>query len=127
MGKFVITEEEKKRILNMHQSTKMKPFLFEMEIKKGTTLSNGKTILNWKSMKSGNPLSTVVFLQTSEDGTGQNFACGRHEREIKKEKEGKPANYYLDPIGPNKENMITKEESQALYNMFCAGSKPTVA
>jgi len=29
MGKFVITEEEKRRILNMHQSTKMKPFLFE--------------------------------------------------------------------------------------------------
>jgi hypothetical protein len=29
MGKFVISEEEKKRILNMHQSTKMKPFLFE--------------------------------------------------------------------------------------------------
>lgn len=120
MGKFVITEEEKKRILNMHQSTKMKPFLFEMEIKKGTTLSNGKTIMSWKTMKSaGNPPSTVVFLQTSEDGTGQNFACKRHEKG-----EG---HYYLDPIGPNKENTITKDESQALYNMFCAGSKPTLA
>ena len=29
MGKFIISEEEKKRILNMHKSTKMKPFLFE--------------------------------------------------------------------------------------------------
>ena len=29
MGKFIISEEEKKRILNMHHTTKMKPFLFE--------------------------------------------------------------------------------------------------
>lgn len=119
MGKFVITEEEKKHILNMHQSTKMKPFLFEMEIKKGTTLSNGKTILSWKPMKAGTPPSTVVFLQTSSDGTGQNFACARH---LKGE-----GHYYLDPIGPKKENVITKDESQALYDTFCAASKPTVA
>jgi hypothetical protein len=29
MGKLIISEEEKKRILNMHHTTKMKPFLFE--------------------------------------------------------------------------------------------------
>lgn len=36
MGKLIISEAEKKRILNMHQSTKMKPYLFEEEGGPGT-------------------------------------------------------------------------------------------
>lgn len=37
MGKFIISEQEKNRILKMHQSTKMKPYLFEDDITTVTT------------------------------------------------------------------------------------------
>lgn len=40
MGKFIISEQEKKRILNMHTSAKMKPFLFEEEGGPGTPITN---------------------------------------------------------------------------------------
>lgn len=37
MGKFIISEQEKNRILKMHQSTKMKPYLFEDDVTTVTT------------------------------------------------------------------------------------------
>jgi hypothetical protein len=115
MGKFVITEEEKKRILNMHQSTKMNPFLFESEVKQGTVLNSGKKVINiGKPTKAGNPETTVVFIQTDEDGTGGNFVCARHEKGV----------YALHP---GTAQTLTKDESQSLYNAHCAASKPTVA
>ena len=47
MGKFVITEEEKRRILNMHQPKNTKNVLKEgVSVSKGSTLSNGKTIIS---------------------------------------------------------------------------------
>lgn len=116
MGKFVITEEEKKHILNMHQSTKMKPFLFETEVKQGTVLSNGSKVISiGNPMKAGNPESTAVFIQTNEDGSGGNFICRSHEEK----------KYYLHPSTTNIK--LTPEESLALYNTHCAASKPTVA
>lgn len=108
MGKFVISEEEKKRILNMHQSQYSKNVLKEnVNVSKGSMLNNGKTILSiGKPMMAGNPPSTAVFIET-EKGSGGNFVCKAHE--VKK--------YYLQPNSTNLP--LTPEESQALYDTYC--------
>jgi len=107
MGKFVITEEEKRRILNMHQSKHTKNVLKEgVGVSKGSTLSNGKTIISiGKPTKAGNPPSTAVFIQTDEDGTGGNFVCSAHE--------GKKYKLTSSDI------TLTPDESQALYDTYC--------
>jgi hypothetical protein len=107
MGKFVITEEEKRRILNMHQSKYTKNVLKEdVSVGEGSILDNGKKIISiGKPTKAGNPPSTAVFIQTDEDGTGGNFVCRAHE--------GK--NYKLTSSNIT----LTPEESQALYDTYC--------
>jgi len=108
MGKFVITEEEKRRILNMHQSKHTKNVLKEdVSVSVGSTLSNGKTIISiGKKMKAGNPPSTAVFIET-EKGSGGTFVCRAHEEK----------KYYLQPYSTNLK--LTQDESQALYDTYC--------
>jgi len=115
MGKFVISEEEKRRILNMHQSKYTKNLLKEnVTVSKGTQLDNGKTVLSvGKPTQAGNPPTTSVFIQTETDGTGENFVCALHEQ-------GK---YKLTPGG----SVLTQDESQSLYDQFCTSSNVTKA
>ncbi len=68
----------------------------------GSTLSNGLKILGLKKQVSSN--GTTVFIKTEETGGGQNFSCKAHE-----------AGKYI--LSPGK--IITKEESQTLYNQYC--------
>lgn len=82
-----------------------------MKIDTGTKFQNGLTILDSSKIKvrKGSTVSdTIVWLPTNEDGGGNEFVCGRHER----------GTYILWPTG-NGKYTLTKEESQALYNKFC--------
>lgn len=101
MGKFVISEEEKRRILNMHQSKYTKNLLKET-VGAGSTLGNGMTIKSFdtRSLKD----YRIVFVQTSDDGSGQNYSCAKHEK----------GQYTLSPKGT-----LTQEESQSIYDQFC--------
>jgi hypothetical protein len=107
MEKFVISEEEKRRILNMHQSKYTKNLLKEnVTVSKGTQLDSGKTVLSiGKPTQAGNPPTISVFIQTEADGKGENFVCALHDR----------GTYKLTPGG----SVLTKEESQSLYDQFC--------
>ena len=115
-----ITEQEKNRILEMHRRSTSKHYLTEqptpettptptgqavgggMKVDVGTTLGNGMNIKKFDTR----PLDTnrIVFVQTEDNGMGENFACGLHEK-------GK---YRLSPKGE-----LTQAESQALYDKFC--------
>ena len=85
-----------------------------MRIGTGTKFENGLTITDESKIKTytgGNDSYAkmkIVWLPTSQDGTGNEFNCTRHEQ-------GK---YVLFPSG-NGKYTLTKEESQALYNKYC--------
>lgn len=111
-----ITQEEKNRILEMHKRAISKNYLTEQltgdttgqavgggkKVDVGTTLDNGFNIKNFDTRALDT--QSIVFVQTEDNGMGQNFSCQKHEA-------GK---YSLSPKG-----VLTQAESQALYDKFC--------
>ena len=115
-----ITQEEKNSILEMHRRATSKHYLTEqptpettptptgqtvgggMKVDVGTTLSNGMNIKKFDTRLLKD--QRMIFVQTEDNGMGENFFCARHEA-------GK---YGLTPKGT-----LTQAESQAIYDKFC--------